>query len=60
MDTADWISACAVRLHQQWPTVDEADLVEVALELAGQPQWRQQLPQEAAVRWLQQGIPSVA
>lgn len=60
MDTPDWISACVARLHQQWPTVDKADLAEVALELADQPKWRQQSPQEAAARWLRQGIPSVA
>ncbi|MCM5680050.1 hypothetical protein M8A51_10945 [Schlegelella sp. S2-27] len=60
MDPVDWISRCAERLHERWKTIAIGDLDEVACELFNDPLWRALEPEEAAVRWMQQGIPTAA
>lgn len=60
MDGTEWIQACARRLQQQWPAVDTADLEEIARDLHEQPKWQGLAPQQAALQWLRQGIPTAA
>jgi hypothetical protein len=57
MDADDWIFQCAGRLHQQWPRVDFSDLEHLAGALLREERWRRLMPAEAAMQWLQQGIP---
>ena len=54
MDKQEWIARCSARLHAQWPTVPQEQLVEVAAEIPSEVQ-RQV---EAPVQWLRQGIPN--
>ncbi|HXD04892.1 MAG TPA: hypothetical protein VN680_02505 [Burkholderiaceae bacterium] len=60
MEAVEWIERCAERLRQQWPSVATSDLDEIACELWNEREWRQLEPEVAALRWLQQGIPSAA
>lgn len=57
MNAADWTFRFAAQLHQQWPRVDQCDLENLAEALQREERWRTMEPSEAAVRWLQQGIP---
>lgn len=42
---------------EQWPRVDYADLEHLAESLQAEDRWKDVEPTEAAIRWLQQGIP---
>jgi hypothetical protein len=52
-----WTRACADRLFKQWPSVDRNDLEHLASALVMDERWRRMAPEEAAVRWLAQGLP---
>jgi hypothetical protein len=53
----DWTRACADRLFKQWPSVDRDDLEHLASALVTDERWKRMAPEEAAVRWLAQGLP---
>jgi hypothetical protein len=57
MNTDEWTFKCARQLHEQWPRVDYADLEHLAESLQAEDRWKDMEPTEAAIRWLQQGIP---
>ncbi len=57
MNTDEWILQCAERLHEQWPRVDLSDLEHLANALIAEERWRCLPPMDAAMQWLQQGIP---
>jgi hypothetical protein len=59
MDRQEWIARCSARLHAQWPTVPQEQLVEVAVEIQCQVQRQLEEPERAAFEWLRQGIPNV-
>ena len=59
MNTEEWTHKCAERLHEQWPTVDRSDLEHLAEALVTEDRWKQLPPTDAAVQWLQQGIPEM-
>jgi len=48
-----WISQCAARLHERWPTVGREQLEEVAIGIWQDGNFRQKPPIEAATTWLQ-------
>ena len=48
-----WISQCAARLQQRWPTVAPEQLEEVAIGIWQDGDLRQKPPIEAATTWLQ-------
>lgn len=52
-----WTRACADRLFKQWPSVDRNDLEHLASALVTDERWKRMAPEEAAVRWLAQGLP---
>lgn len=52
-----WTRACADRLFRQWPSVDRNDLEHLASALVVDERWKRMAPEEAAVRWLAQGLP---
>lgn len=58
MDRQEWITRCSVRLHAQWPTVPQEQLVEVAAEIQCKVLRQLEDPQCAAVEWLRLGIPT--
>ncbi|RZT93723.1 hypothetical protein EV670_3276 [Rivibacter subsaxonicus] len=60
MDTLEWIFRCAMRLREQWPRADEVELADTARDLSLQEHLRALEPEDAAVAWLRQGIPSAA
>lgn len=49
---SQWIAECAVKLRERWPTVDQAMLEEVAMDLWMDPDFRGLEPAEAAADWL--------
>lgn len=59
MPTYEWVARCSDRLLQQWPHVSATDTDDAALDLWAQEKWRALPPEQAAVEWLRQGIPSV-
>lgn len=56
MNREEWISRCSARLHAQWPTVPQEQLVEVAVEIQIKVQRQLEEPERAALEWLRQGI----
>jgi len=58
MEANEWVARCSARLHAQWPRLRREQRDEVAAELLADPQWRPLEPEQAAVAWLRQGIPS--
>jgi len=58
MDKQEWIARCSARLHAQWPTVPQEQLVEVAAEIQSEVQRQLEAPELAAIQWLRQGIPN--
>ena len=50
MDSQQWIARCSARLHAQWPTVPEEQLVEVAAEIQSEVQRQLEAPELAAIR----------
>lgn len=48
-----WISQCAERLHERWPTVGTEQLEEVAIVIWQKGYLRGMPPIEAAATWLQ-------
>lgn len=54
--THRWISRCASRLQEQWPTAPEDQLRDTAAELLASEKWRRFAPEVAAVAWLRQGV----
>lgn len=59
MNADEWTERCVERLHQQWPSVDRADLEHLAGALLAEDRWKDMEPTDAAVQWLRQGIPNV-
>ena len=57
MNSHEWAWKCAEKLHEQWPRVDRVDLEHLAEALLADERWSAMSPDEAAVRWLRQGIP---
>ncbi len=57
MNASEWTFRCAAQLHEQWPRVDRNDLEHLAEALLPETRWATMEPSEAALRWLQQGIP---
>jgi hypothetical protein len=53
-----WIAACSARLQQQWKTIDQTRLDDLAQDLWRDERLRAMEPVAAAVDWLQQGIPT--
>jgi hypothetical protein len=49
MGRQEWIARCSARLHEQWPTVPEEQLAEVALEI--QRRVQRQLESQRQQRW---------
>ena len=59
MNADEWTHQCAELLHLQWPSVDRQDLKHLAGALLAEERWKCLEPTDAAVQWLQQGIPNV-
>jgi len=57
METQEWVIRCSVRLHAQWPRLQRVQLDEVASDIWNDLRWREMEPENAAVKWLSQGIP---
>jgi hypothetical protein len=53
MHPDEWITRCTARLHEQWPTLPDDQLREVAAEI----QRELEQPEHAAELWLRQGMP---
>lgn len=60
MNAETWAFKCARQLHEQWSRVDHADLEQLAEALWKEPRWQGMEPADAALAWLQQGIPAVS
>ncbi len=58
MISLEWTLRCAETLHEQWPKVDRSDLEHLADALQAEDRWKRMEPRDAAVQWLNQGIPS--
>ena len=59
MNTDECTQQCVERLRMQWPSVHRQDLELVAGALLAEERWKCLEPTDAAVQWLQQGIPNV-
>jgi hypothetical protein len=59
MNPTEWTHQCAERLHEQWPRVDRMDLEHLAEALHREDRWKALHPADAALAWLQQGIPAI-
>jgi hypothetical protein len=59
MDSTEWVSRCAARLHEQWPRLPEDQLREVAADIQREAQRALDEPEHAAVEWLRHGMPDV-
>lgn len=58
MDPVVWTWRFAARLHEQWPRVDRVDLEHLAEALQREERWQAMEPDDAALAWLAQGIPT--
>jgi hypothetical protein len=57
MDEQEWVARCSARLHAQWPRLQRQQRDEAAKELWLKEDLRSHEPEDAAVKWLRQGIP---
>lgn len=57
MNEQEWVARCSARLHAQWPRLEREQRDEAARELWLKEELRSQEPEDAAVKWLRQGIP---